>query len=218
LQLKNKGNCANFSQMSKKFLIMFFLLILIQVVQASEIKAMVGPNWNKYLFSSEIDSLARQQKTGFGIGLGWALALNRKMKLEANALFNEKGANAALEYSPEKTIPVLYKNTSISFPFFYKYQFQENASPYVALGPEFVFILSHHLQFLTNGEKLDLSDNTRKNVLAFNFVLGYEYPLGRWGLFVEIRYHRWLSNFLIGSGASVKSESITIMLGGVYHL
>jgi len=204
--------------MSKKILVMLFLVMLIRAVQASEIKAMVGPNWSKYLFSSEIDSLARQQKTGYGIGLGWALALSRKMKLEVNALFNEKGANAALEYSPGKTIPGLYKNTSISFPFLYKYQFQEKASPYVALGPEIVFILSHYLQFPTDGEKLDISDNTRKNVLAINFVLGYEYPLGQWSLFAEIRYNRWLSNFLTGSEASVKSESVAIMLGGVYHL
>jgi hypothetical protein len=63
-----------------------------------------------------------------------------------------------------------------------------------------------------------LADSTRKIVLAINFVLGYEYPLGQWGLFAEFRYNRWLSNFLTGSEASVKSESVAIMLGGVYHL
>jgi opacity protein-like surface antigen len=43
-----------------------------------DIKAMIGMNW--------------QQKTGFGVGLGWAFNLNQKMKLEINALYNQSGA------------------------------------------------------------------------------------------------------------------------------
>ena len=43
----------------------------------------------------------RQQKSGFGVGLGWAMAVNRNMKLEVDALFGEKGAKASLEYAPE---------------------------------------------------------------------------------------------------------------------
>jgi len=194
----------------------FFLLSL--AAQAGEIKAMIGPNWNKYLFSSEIDTLNRQQKTGVGIGLGWAMALNQKMKLEVNALLSRKGAKAFLEYLPGKTVPGIYKNTSLAFPVLFKYQLKEKATPYAALGPEFVFILSHHLLFPDGGDSVDLSDNTRKFVMAFNFLLGYEYPAGQWRLFAEIRYNRWLGNFLTGAEAAVKSESVAIMLGGVYHL
>ena len=62
--------------MKNKIMAVLFLLLLTRAAPASEIRAMVGPNWSKYLFSSEIDYLNRQQKSGFGVGLGWAMAVN----------------------------------------------------------------------------------------------------------------------------------------------
>jgi len=218
LRLKNKGVYATFSPMNNKISAALFLFMLSLALQAGEVKAMIGPNWSKYLFSSEIDALNRQQKTGFGIGLGWATPLNRKMKLEVNALLSGKGAKVALVSSPGKSIPGVYKNTSIAFPVLFKYQLKEKATPYAALGPEIVFILSHHLHFPEGGNSVDISYNTRKFIIAFNVLLGYEYPVGQWSLFAEIRYNRWLGNFLTHADAAVKSESMAIMLGGVYHL
>ena len=204
--------------MNNKITAALFLFLLPMASQAGEVKAMIGPNWSKYLFSGEIDSLNRQQKTGFGIGLGWAMALNRKMKLEVDALLGGKGAKTFLDIPQGKTIPGTYKNTSIAFPFLFKYQLKDKATPYAALGPEFVFILSHRLHFPDGGNSVDILDNTRKFVIGFNVLLGYEYPVGQWSLFAEIRYNRWLSNFLTGAEATVKSESVAVMLGGVYHL
>jgi len=100
----------------------------------------------------------------------------------------------------------------------FKFGNKEKASPYAALGPEFVFIVSHHLKIPESGDDFDLLDNTKKLVLAFNALLGYEWPIGQWGLFAEIRYSRWLNNFLIDPEATVKSESIAFLLGGVYYL
>lgn len=204
--------------MKKKFAGTLFFLFLIQTAPASEIKAMIGMNWNKYLFSGETDSLNRQQKTGFGVGLGWAFNLNQNMKLEINALYSQKGAKASLAYAPDKTVSGFYKNTTIGFPFLFKYQFKDHASPYAALGPEFIFILSHHFVVPESEDNFNLRDNTRKFVLAFNALLGYEWPIGQWGLFVEVRYNRWLTNFLIDPETKVKSESFTFSLGGVYYL
>ena len=158
--------------MKNKIMAALFLFLLSRAAQAGEIRVMVGPNWSKYLFSSEIDYLNRQQKSGFGIGLGWAMAVNRNMKLEVNALFGEKGAKASLEYSPGKTVPGIYKNASISFPFLFKYQLKEKATPYAALGPELVFIVSHHLRLPESGDTINIADNTRKIVLAFNCSAG----------------------------------------------
>ena len=31
--------------------------------------------------------------------------------------------------------------------------------------------------------------------MAFTMLLGYEWPVGTWSLFAEIRYDRWLGNF-----------------------
>jgi hypothetical protein len=204
--------------MNSKIAAALFLFLLAQVASASEIKAMIGMNSSKYLFSSEIDSLNRQQKTGFGVGLGWAFNLNQNMKLELDALYSQKGAKASIAYTPDEMVSGFYTNTTIGFPFFFKYKFKEKASPYAAMGPEFIFIISHHLKIPESGDDFDLFDNTKKLVMAFNALLGYEWPIGQWGLFAELRYSRWLSNFLIDSEATVKSESFTFLLGGVYYL
>ena len=179
---------------------------------------MLGLNTGKYLFSSEISTLNRQQKTGFGFGMGWAFNLNRNIKLEINVLYSQKGAKTSISYSPDTIVFGFYKNTAIGAPFLFKYQFKEDASPYIALGPEFVFITSHHLIFPDSGEDFDLRDNTKTFVLAYNAILGYELPFGQWGLFAEVRYNRWLGNFLKDLEAKVKSESFTFLLGCVYYL
>jgi hypothetical protein len=214
--LKKNPNYATLIKMKKIILVALFFLA--QTLPASEIKVMIGPNWSKYLFSNEIFSLNRQQKSGFNLGLGWALNINQNLKLEVNALFSEKGAKASLAYAPGKMVLGTYRNTSIAFPFFFKYQLKEEASPYAALGPEIVFITSHHLLLPESGNKIDLTDNTKKFVVGFNILLGYEWPIGQWGLFVEVRYNRWISNFLIDPEATAKSETITFLLGGVYYL
>ena len=94
IRLKNEGDYATFSPMNNKIKAALLLFLLSRAVQAGEFKAMAGPNWSKYLFSGEINDLNRQQKTGFALGLGWALTLNQKMKFEVNALFSERGAKA----------------------------------------------------------------------------------------------------------------------------
>ena len=217
-RLKNKGDCATVSPMNNKIKAALFLFLLALAAQASEIKALVGPNWSKYLFSGEINYMNRRQKSGFGFGMGWALDLNRKMKLEIDAMFSEKGAKASLEYSPGKTLPGIYKNSSLSFPLLFRYQWSEKATPYAALGPEIVIILGHHLRLPESGDNINISDNTRKFILAYTMLLGYEWPVGAWNLFAELRYDRWLGNFWIDPRASVKSESVAIVMGGVYRL
>jgi opacity protein-like surface antigen len=191
---------------------------LVQAAYASEIKAMVGLNSSKYLFSGSTDSLDQQQKPGMAFGLGWAFSLNKNMKLEINAMLNQKGAKVSIADSPDSVVSGVYKNSSIAIPCFFKYQFREKTSPYLAFGPEFVFITAHHLVFSESKETFDLRDMTKKFILAFNALLGYEYSFGAWGLFAEVRYNRWLSNFLIDPEDTVKSQSFVFLLGGVFYL
>jgi opacity protein-like surface antigen len=207
-----------FVPMKKANITVFFLLLLAKAAPANEIKAMIGMNASKYLFSDEVQSLNRQQKSGLTLGLGWDLTLNQNMKLEVNALYGQKGARASIAYTLNKTVSGIYENTSISFPFLFKYQLKKGVSPYGALGPEIVYILSHHLKIPESKENFNLTDNTRKIVLAFAVLLGYEWPIGQWGLFAEVRYNRWLSNFWIQPEASIKSESFTFLVGGIYYL
>ena len=62
------------------------------------------------------------------------------------------------------------------------------------------------------------SANTKKIVLAYTMLLGYEWPVRDGAPFAEIRYDRWLGNFWRDPRAAVKSESVAIMLGGVWTL
>lgn len=216
--MKKTRNCANLKQMKKILACAFFLFLLTQTIPASEIKAMFGMNSSKYLFSNEVNLQKCQQKTGLVSGLGWALNFNKNIKFEIDLLYSQKGAKVSLPYAINKNIFGIYENATIGFPIFFKYQFKEQASPYAAFGPEFVFLLSHHLKITESGDEFDLLDNTKKFLLAFNVLLGYELPIGQWGLFAEIRYSRWLSNFFNHSEAKVKSESFVFLLGGVYYL
>ncbi len=216
--LKSMHSCATLKKMKKTIAGLLFLFLSAQAAPSHEIRAMTGLIFSKYLFSGEIDSLNRQQKLGSGIGVGWAFDLSPNMKLEVDALFNTKGAKTELQYAPGKTILGIYKNTSLAFPILCKYRLRKTASPYAALGPEFVFILSHYLTFPESGDTFNVADVTKKLVLAFNILLGYELPIGKWGLFAEIRYNRCLSNFFIDPEATVKCEAINFLLGGVYYL
>jgi hypothetical protein len=194
------------------------LLLLVRSAPADEIKALLGVHSSKYLFSSEIVSLSRRQKTGLDLGLGYAFTIGPKIMLEADVLYSEKGAKAGLIYAPGSEVPGIYRNTSIGIPLLFKYKLAPGASPYVALGPEFVFILSHHLELPELETNFDISDNTKKFVMAFTVLLGYELPLDPWRLLAEIRYNRWLGNFLNDPGATAKSETVALVLGAAYTL
>jgi len=216
--LKNTYTCVTVIKMTKKLLKILLFILLSKISMANEIKFLIGMNSSKYLFSSEIDSLNHQQKTGFATGLGWAMDIKTKFKFEINLLYSQKGAKVSLPYGTDKSVAGIYKNSSISFPLFLKYQLNDKASPYAALGPEFVFVLSHQLNLPASGDNFPLLDNTRRFVFAFNLLLGYEWPIGQWGLFAEVRYNRWFSNFWIDSSGTIKSESVAILVGGIYYL
>jgi len=196
----------------------FIIFLLVQALYGSEIKALIGLNSSKYLFSDSTDALGQQRKTGVNFGFGWAYKLNKNMKLEVNAMFNQKGAKVTITNTSENVILGVYKNSSIGVPCFFKYQFREKASPYVAFGPEFVFITSHHLFFPETNVDYDLGDLTKNFILGFNAVLGYEYPFEKWTLFAEVRYNNWLGSFLIDSQSTVKSDSFVLLIGGIYYL
>ncbi|MCU0235508.1 MAG: PorT family protein [Acidobacteria bacterium] len=194
------------------------LLLLAPAAPASEIKALLGMHSSKYLFSDEVAALSRKQKSGLVFGLGYGFAIAERMELEAEIVYGEKGAKTELAPVPGTSVSGIYRNTSITVPLLFKYKLKEGASPYAALGPAFVFILSHHLEIPALGTSFDISDNTKKFVLGFNALLGYELPLGSWRLCAELRFDRWLGNFLVDPAAAARSESVALMIGGAYSL
>jgi len=216
--LKNTGKYANLMLMKKRITLLLTFYIFAQAMHAYEIKALLGFNSSKYLFSDSTNSLEQQRKTGMNFGFGWVYKLNKNMKLELNAMFNQKGAKVTITNTSVNVILGVYKNSSIGVPCFFKYQFMEKASPYVAFGPEFVFIISHHLFLPETNEDYNLGDMTKNFILGFNAVLGYEYPFEKWTLFAEVRYNNWIGSFLDDSQGTVKSDSFIFLIGGIYYL
>lgn len=199
----------------KKTAILLLALLPLPLA-GGEFKALLGLHNSKYLFASEASSLNRRQRTGLGFGVGYAWTLAPKIRLEAQVLYGEKGAKTSLPYVPGKQAEGTYRNTALSLPLFIAYRFREEATPYVALGPEIDLVLSHTLSIPEYPEAFDLGENTKKLIFAFNAAAGYALPLGSWGLFVELRYNRWVSNLLKGAGAAVNAESISFLIGGTY--
>jgi hypothetical protein len=216
--LKNTDSCVTLGRMRIKIFQMLLVVLLGRMAMANEVKFLIGMNSSKYLFSSEISSLNHQQKTGLATGMGWAMNFKTNFEFEINLLYSQKGAKVELPFGTDKSVSGIYKNSSISLPLLLKYQLNDKASPYAAMGPEFVFILSHQLKIPASGDSFPLLDNTRKFIFAFNILLGYEWPIGKWGFFAEVRYNRWLSNFWVDGHGTVKSEAVAILLGSIYYL
>jgi hypothetical protein len=217
-RLKASLECGNFMAMKHRIVTTVLLLLLAAASPAAEIKLLLGMNSSKYLFSDDVTALNLKQKSGLAFGLGYAFEINPKMVLEADIVYGKKGARSELAFAPGSSIPGIYRNTSLGIPLLFKYRLNQGASPYAALGPEFVFILSHQLEIPELEETFDISDNTKKFVLAFNILLGYELPVGQWRLFAEVRFNRWLGNFLIDPQATARTESVSLMIGGAYAL
>lgn len=202
----------------KRLFLLLLLLVLARAAVDGEVKALLGIHTSKYLFSSDITSLNRQQKSGLAFGLGYAWEIAPKLKLEFQALYGEKGARTSLPYVPGKVVQGTYRNVAIAVPILFSYRFKEGATPYAAMGPEFNVILTHELTIPEYDKIFDLADNTKKIIFALNAALGYELPLGNWALFAELRYNRWLSSLLKSPDATVKSESFSVLIGGIFFL
>lgn len=200
----------------KKALALLLLSLLARIALADEAKVLLGLHASKYLFPSDVSQLNRTQKSGLAFGLGYALPIAPRFALEAQALFCAKGAKASLSYVPGKKADATYRNTALSLPLFITYRFREEASPYVALGPEINLVLSHTLSLPEYPDAFDLADNTKKLIVAFNAAAGYKLPLGSWGLLAELRYNRWITSLLKGAGAAVNAESVSFLIGGTY--
>lgn len=205
-------------QMKKTLLAFFIVSFWVQTNLALEIKAMLGLNSSQYIPTSEIATLDLKSKTGLTFGLGAMVALNNKMELELNALFRQGGAKASATYGPDQLVPATYRNNALAFPIFFKYRLLRDESAYIALGPEFTFLLSHHLFFSDEEKDFNLKESSKTFVLAYTAMIGYELPVGDWSLCAEIRYSRWLSSFLRDPETGMKSKSFAFVLGGIYYL
>lgn len=197
----------------KKTILVSLLLLFARMAEAGELKGILAFHSSKYLLASEATALGYQHKWGTAVGAGYTFSVSRTLSLEADLLLGAKGAKTSLAYGSAGAIPGTYRCRFLALPILLAYRFKTGATPYAGLGPEFNFILSHRLSIPEYEESFDVGNETKKFIPAFNVALGYEIPLGRWRLFVEARYNRWLANLWKNADASVKCETLAILLG-----
>ena len=201
----------------KRTILIVLALLAVRGLMADEVKAMLGVHSSKYFFSSEVTSLARRQKTGLSVGLGYAREIAPRLMLEGRAVFLEKGAKTAIAYAPGKEALGTYRCSVLSVPLLACYRLRDGASPYFAAGPEFDLVLSHKLRLAGSEDSIDISDNTNKIMFGIAAALGYAVPLERWKGFVELRYDRWLSDLWKGPAAKAGGETVSLLAGAAYR-
>ena len=173
----------------------------------------VGINTSKYLFSEEITQIEHKQRTALSNGLGLSFQLKERFVLEINSIFNTGGAKTQISYTPDMHFSGIYRNTNLAFPIIGKYRFLPISTPYLGIGPEFIYILSHNLEIPEMGKKYSVLDMTKRLNLGLTLIAGYEYKIKNLILFGEFRYNRWLTNFFKDATATIKSESWSFYIG-----
>jgi hypothetical protein len=180
---------------------------------AMSYKFFLGANSNKYLFSQAITEVEHKQRIALGGGLGISFQLKDRIILEVNGILNSGGAKTQITYAPDIVLSGLYRNTNLAFPLIVKYKFLPISTPYFALGPEFIYILSHNLEIPEMEIKKSILDKTNRLNLGMTLIAGYEYKIKNLILFGEIRYNHWFTNFLKETTAKVKNESWVFYIG-----
>ena len=178
-----------------------------------------GDPSSKYLFSSEIVSLNRQQKTGLAFGLGYAFEINPKMMLEAHVAFMAtRGRKRHWSYAPGETALATYRN-QVARP-----------AALLQVPPE-----GGRLALCRHRAGIQLHPGAHPG--SPNMGKASIFPITQRNLCLPST-SRWAMNCLSASGAcspkcattagsrtclknpeaSVKGESVSFLLGGIYYL
>jgi len=210
----NSGNpCAILEKMKIKILSAALLGLFYANSLAMSYKIFAGISTSKYLFSQEITEVEHKQRTGFSGGLGISFQLKNKISLEANGIFNSGGAKTQIFYAPDMRLSGIYRNTNLAIPIIIKYRFLPLSTPYLGMGPEFIYVLSHDLEILEMEEKYNVLDNTRRLNLGLTLVAGYEYKINNLLLFAELRFNHEFTNLLKNTPGAIKREAWAFYIG-----
>lgn len=180
---------------------------------AVNLKAFLGMNSSKYLFSNEIINVEHKNRNGFNGGLGISIQINERINLETGAIYGTGGAQTQIVYSPDQKLDGFYRNHFIAIPLNIKYRFLADSSPYVALGPEFTYILFHELEIIESKETYSVLEQTRRLNWGLALIAGYELAMKKVRLFVELSFHHGFSNLLKDFSATVRSDAFVLCIG-----
>jgi hypothetical protein len=218
----------------KKFLLVLLIFSFVSVANAQELKFMLGGSFSKYeikpegyFVSAEGDYLNNETsyKNGFLVGIGVEFALSRRMAVEVDALYFQKGSRIHHVYSLlEKYIsPEDFTLRISSIPALIKFKFFSSSSLYVLAGGELSIILSHKkppdawvaIAGIDPSGTIEISNTNKKFDHGLVFGAGYELKTEVISFFIEARYHLGLGNIVKKPiyWDSAKTRSIAFILG-----
>jgi len=126
-------------------------------------------------------------RTGAVVGCGVGFS-SKYLALEIDALFFQKGCRIKNFYWHVFGGYTYYRLNELSFPLLYKISFLSGTSPYLLVGYEISFVLSHK----ENGK--DLIGETKKTDSSLVLGVGFRKKIEKHFLYIEGRYHMGLQH------------------------
>lgn len=221
----------------KKVIFLVLILVLVSSLSAQDLKLLMGPvvsnyssKWPNAILYDWPDGTSSlnpfdNHKTGIAGGLGIEFAIGKKMGLEIDSLYFEKGGVFHLGTGFFTTYKEEYELKGLSFPVLLKGRFLPRFFPYVLAGMDFSFILSHERTTWLLPEasviyeeigRDNLENATRRLDISPVLGIGFEVPLSRGLVFLEGRYQPGLTNiqdFWGDSQYKARTRTLLILVG-----
>ncbi|HEY3295140.1 MAG TPA: porin family protein [bacterium] len=133
---------------------------------------------------------------------------NPKMSIRAELAYAMKGSKVTYT-GGDATMKL---DEVVVAPFFVYNFTATNFTPFVEVGPEIGFVMSHKSE--SNGQSRDIADYASTN-FGLNFGVGVSKPMGKGIGSVDLRYNLGLANMYTGSASNVtdKTNGIQLVLG-----
>lgn len=188
----------------RKFFLVLLTLALVSEASALDLKFMFGGSFSHYKILPEFlfspffgDDYTHETslKSGFLFGTGIEFALSKKLAIECDALYFQKGSIFQRVYplsgvrEPAEDLNL----NAISILSLIKFRFFSGSSPYVLAGNELSYVFNNvksAFQTITPYPEMD----------AFNIEGSFDYGL------------------VFGAGVEMKEKIFTFFLEGRYHL
>lgn len=212
----------------KRLLFIFMSIVFVCDAFGQQFKIIGGVNLSKYPHEPALhwvlDAALLHEpayKPGLQGGIGIEFSLTKKIALEIDCLYLQKGSHYVYGYAKEGNIKHILN--VISFPLLIKFNFLLGSSPYVVYGYEYSIILSHEYSDNMNGqiqEEQDVKDFTESKDHAIVLGFGYEFRKKPISFYIEGRYHQGLKNISKGYELYpiIKTQALVLILGLKIHL
>ena len=195
----------------KKFLFILLILLLVSGAYAQKINLIGGMSLSKYIVEWSGSGpeppgliLHHRNNTGFLGGMGIEFKIIKRLTLEADVMYFQKGS----KYTPTPGSTITYDLNTLSIPALIKFAFLPDSLPYILAGGEFSLILSHKV------DGFDLTESTKKYDYGIVLGVGNNFKIPGASLFIEARYYIGLKDIeFYPSEVKRRTRALAVIIG-----